>query len=797
MLKRFMSLMCALIMACSCGVVTGAMAEEEQQLTASLIPSNLFAADGDSGSYYYVTNMVVAGNTIYAVADTDDGEVLCYWRSGMERYACADMHEYVLDGETKTMTRMVFADQFYDAATLENLMDSNGDPVDGSHAVGTLFTDGNRLMTVNPHTGLVFEIVVDESGAVTYNDIVTLQDTTPLFHEYGDGDRYAVNMRSVTAADGKLYFVPNDWSSTGYQKSELYIADLTTGEVKLSAVKYVTALTRYKDGKLALRICDEENSYDEETGTNDYGTVSIYDPATDTAQEFAKLSTSVNNMYYSDALDVLFYQDSTRLIGFVNGQEKQVGYVPISYTSYAAIVGQTFIACSGSETVTCELNLNFNTGKHLTIGNLGYMDDGAKLFAARYPDIPVYYDNEYYSDMESIGQAMVNGDNAVDIFVMSMSYGSFTNLMKKGYCADLSSYSAITDYTSRMYSVFTDAVTLNGKLYAIPKEAYGTGWFYTKDVMEAVGLTVDDLPTNYVDLCEFITRWNDEYADEYPEYWLLDSMTTGLKNTMLTYLMQEYINWCTSQGKDLTFDTAEFRTLMKAWEGIECDRIDKMMADDMANDSYHSSLFSSSYTTIGDFGWLSGQSSNYEVYLPMTLTADTDASFATNLTVMFINPNTSNMEAAIDFIACELEGMNDVYKHILYTDETEPVRNSYYDRMVSSETEYLESLKKQLEEADDADKSWIQESIDSEEDYITNTLANYEFEISLDAIQKYQADVVGKIFIIKPTFTASTSSNATSELTSLISRYRDGQITLDQFVREMDNKMRMMRMEDE
>ena len=801
MIKRLMSLMCALIMICSCCAFSRAVAEEEQQITASNVPSDLFVADEESGGYYYVQDMVAVGNTIYATAGTDGGYLLSYWRPGMTSYANADMHEYTIDGETKSMSTMVFASSYSDASQLEGLMDSNGNPIDGTHAVGTLFTDGTRLMTVNPLTGLVFEIKVDENGAVSYSDIVTLNDTTAFFHVYDDdsGDRYAVTMNGMVVENGKLYFNPNDWDDSGNPKATLYIADLTTGEVTASSVKNVVNVTAYKDGKLAVRIYDQENSYNSETDTMDYGTVEIYDPATDSTQVYHKFENYVNNLFYCDTLDVLFYQDTTKLVGIVNGAEKQIGYVPVDYTSAVAVAGKTFIAYCDSQTVVRDMDLNFNSSLHLTIGNMGYMDDGAKLFSEQNPNVAVYYDNDYYSDVESIGQAMVNGDNSVDIFVMNVSYSTFTTLMKKGYCADLSSYTTLTDSVSRMYPVFSDAVTLNGKLYAIPTEVYSSGWTYDQSVLEAVGLTADELPTNLVELCEFITRWNDEFVDEYPEYWIFDNSSSSLKKNMLTVFMEEYVNWCTSQGKDVTFDTTEFRTLMKAWESIECDQIDKAVSDDMSNDNWRSALITNGYSTVGDFSWLQPDSTHtYAVHIPMSLTADTEEVFGAKLTVMFINPNTTNMDAAVKFLTCELEAMSDTAKHTFYTDETEPVRNSYYDQLLENEQEYVASLKKQLEEADDADKSWIQEMITTEENYIANTLPNEEYDITAEAIQKYQSEVVSKVYIVKPTFTSSTSSsNATSELNDLVSRYRDGQITLDQFIREADNKMRMMRMEDE
>ena len=313
-----------------------------------------------------------------------------------------------------------------------------------------------------------------------------------------------------------------------------------------------------------------------------------------------------------------------------------------------------------------------------------------------------------------------------------------------------------------------------------------------------MGLTEEELPTNFVELCEFITRWNDEFVDEYPEYWLMEGTgSTGLKAELLGIMLSTYIDYCNYEGQDITFDTPAFREMMQAWEKVECDQIDKQMADDEANDTYRTGLLNQYYTTVGDFSWMTGKN-EYAKYLPITLTADTDEFFSTSMTVLFINPNSTHMEAALNLLNCTLEALDNSTKYTLFTDMTEPVRNSSYDRMLSSEQEYLDSLKKQLETADEADKQYIEESIKSEEEYIEKTLPQYEYDISAEAIQYYLENVVPKICIRKPSFVSSgSSSDSNSELRNLVTRYNGGQITLDQFIREADNKMRMMRMEDE
>ncbi len=88
-------------------------------------------------------------------------------------------------------------------------------------------------------------------------------------------------------------------------------------------------------------------------------------------------------------------------------------------------------------------------------------------------------------------------------------------LNKKGYCMDLSVYPAVKQYVESLNDVFRSLVTTeDGKIFAVPTSVYGGYSFsFNSDVLTEMGLTVDDLPTNLVELCEFITRWNDEFVE--------------------------------------------------------------------------------------------------------------------------------------------------------------------------------------------------------------------------------------------------------------------------------------------
>lgn len=778
MRHRVLSFICAMVIACV--MCTGALAAGGG--TVVIGGGSVFVNSGNGSGYFYIHTMAAVGDTLYALAETNNGLRLAVWR--------ADMEEPILlgAGEEEGTSTLINVNWYSSADDLEGL---EGDT---AHAIGMLFSDGERLLCINSLTGLVFEIAVD-GEEISYKDVLTLKDTRPFFHQVDGENAYGVSMSSCAMADGVLYFTTNDWSDDGWQFNKLYSADLTSGEVSTKTVENVQSVSAYKDGKLLAVIHDQKNAYNQETQEYKNPDLAVYDPATDSVEIKTEFSISnVESVDYCASLDAAIYMDNSRIMGLKDLTEaRQYGYAPVSYANQMIVMGEAVVINTYDETMIRALSEDFKSDEYLTLSG-AWMDAGEKLFTSRHPNIPVYFSNDYYADVESLSQAMVSGENSVDLIELSITYSSFNTLMEKGYCADLSGYPELVEAVNRMHPVFRDAVMKDGKLYAIPTEACSWDWFYNPRVLEEIGFTEEDIPTNFVDLCELVTRWNDELLDEYPNYSLFDYVS-NTKQSLFYWMMDAYLDWCTAEGKDVTFDTPEFREMMTALENVRCEDMDKVFSDDMASDVFREGLFVSGYQVVGDFSWMDG-SNEWQRFVPMTLTPETEHSFDLEVQVMFINPRSAHMDSAVQLLLCKLEALSDEQKHVMFADETEPVLNPYFDDWMESAQEWRAQLQESLEEADEADKKEIQSDIEAVEQSIER-MQSRRYSISQEQIDYYQQEVVPHMFVAQPTFLYGTEENSSAELTTLMNRFREGQIGLDQFIREADNKMRMMRLENE
>ena len=355
----------------------------------------------------------------------------------------------------------------------------------------------------------------------------------------------------------------------------------------------------------------------------------------------------------------------------------------------------------------------------------------------------------------------------MDVLRMSNDDTTLATLMNKGYCADLSGDADLMAYVDSLYPAFRDAVMRDGKLYAIPVSAYSyDGWFVNLTVMEDMGLTVEDLPTNFVELCAFANRWNDEWVEEYPSYTLV-SYVEDYKQQMFYWMFSGYVSYCQAENIELRFDTPVFRELMAALESLDVEELNRganLPNEDETN--YRAGLFMEGYGVVGSF-YDPDKPNPASMLMPMTLTADTAWHPEVHMEVLFVNPRSVHTDAALRLIKEEITHLGDTYEHALRMDATDPVRYDYYDQWVANVQKNLDDARKALEEADEADKKEYESRVEVLEWNLEDVKAN-EYMISEGSIRYYQEQIAPAMFVSRPNIFA-LSEDASGELSTLLS----------------------------
>ena len=746
-----------------------------------LMCQTAFAADaltvksGNDGISY--SSMTAVGNRVYLTAVKQEHDVLYYWEDGMETAA--------LIGEPLQRTAS------YNAGSKDI----------PEHCVSVLMSDGKQLISVDPYHGKVFSITPSE-GHNEYTDITDIAEPEKLLQDM-DGDAYFQEPQNAFIQDGFIYWMMWSWEDGTREVRRLIQISMADGAVREMQVDHMYQAIKYRGNELLVIVWDEEHAYNSSDGTWNNPTVCTYDVNTGTVtQRGAYDELYLQSAVWSEQFNALIYVTNGRILGLKNMNEKQqFGFAPTGYLEGLQLLEDGRLAAlSASELYIRPLKENFSTDMALNVYG-SYFSDGARLFIERHPDIPVYFSSEYYSDMESLNQAMISGENNLDILFMDYSYSSFIRMMEKGYCMDLSG-TPLAAQVERMYPVYRDAVSSNGKIYAVPTWVYGSGWRANKNVMKELGLTEEDIPDNLLDLFEFINIYAEDYFEDYPEYGLLDFNMGSTKMQMFTTLFNAYIAWCQQNGRDLSFDTPEFRQLMEAWDRIDTDDMDRMLRDEYNNDRWREPLLTSYYTTIGDFDWINQKflpnaEEPQSLMLDMTLLPGMDAAYGVDMVVAFINPRSANQELALEYLQCCLERNDVTTNYCLFEDLTGAAENPNYEEAKKNSEDYLKTLLDSAEKETNPDsKQAYMDTYEQEKKSMETYLPTIEYLILAESSDYYRNELIPKVLVLKPS-PFNTEKNISTEITTLFQRLMDRQIDLNGFIRELDSKLRMMRMENE
>jgi ABC-type glycerol-3-phosphate transport system substrate-binding protein len=124
--------------------------------------------------------------------------------------------------------------------------------------------------------------------------------------------------------------------------------------------------------------------------------------------------------------------------------------------------------------------------------------------------------------------------------------------------------------------------------------------------------------------------------------------------------------------------------------------------------------------------------------LPLAFDENDAPIVAAQVSVGFVNPYSKHPEEAREFLALILKNMRDTSAATLFTDKTEPVRETRNDDWVESNKQWVESIEKMLEEAEEG-----QEKADLEEN-LKEAKAQLEYSerwmwrVSPDDLANYQ-----------------------------------------------------------
>lgn len=717
----------------------------------------------------------------------------------------ADIYSWQVGQENPVKVASGLETGYY--ANYEEAAETLGEKADT--LIANLVSDGTTLYGLNRLNGKLFPLTFQDEKVVTgapvqldWSKMVEKQDT----------DTYVRDVYRMCFVGNKLYAMirnNEDWN-----KPEFAAFDMATGAKQVFDVQFAQDIAPYKDGKLLVKIYDMEKAYQEGQKEPAKPTVAVFDPADGSVKEAGPFGdANVSGMVYQPETDTLFYTTSSKLMAMkALGAATQAAFMPVDYAddmaSAVLLSGGLYALNTWNGMIVRNTDPQYMPTSTLAIYN-GYMDAATMSFSLEYPQVPVTFNtNVYFEDAQALAQAMVSGDNSFDIYNFDISYQDFKGLMDKGYCMDLSGSPELTAELSKIYPFLQSAVQKDGKFYALPTSVYGNGLSISPKVWEDNGLT-DKMPGSFLELIDFMNWWVDEGQNQYPDVQLMQGIG-DYGETMFQMALDLYVHQSQAKNEELSFDTPLFRKVMEALEGLKTKELNEMLqsqtdmggmpasrsaiiAMKMSRDGGR--MGDALFTSYGDWLNVQGGLSSLQYSKPLILPLEEGESVHIPVYVqgLFINPNTKNPEMALKYVENALKHMDPAQHIMMFPDDNEPVPQPNFEQTVQEWNDELAKAKKRLENAKPEEKKDLETTVQFYEDQIANKDLYY-WQVAKENITQYR-DAAQLCYVAMPNVLDYRAKDGTSEIMTLVDRYRQKQMKLDQFINEVDKKIHMIMQE--
>lgn len=212
------------------------------------------------------------------------------------------------------------------------------------------------------------------------------------------------------------------------------------------------------------------------------------------------------------------------------------------------------------------LALAQNKGALVLTRGVYYNDAVIQAFQQDHPKVTLKLNEKMDSYYSVLAECMINRDDSFDIFDPRSNEGIFQMLCEKAYFVDLSENSEIVAYINSLYPVIKKQLLQDDHVLGVPFDFQLRYMFvHNGSIADEIGLSSEEVPKTLPELLEFARRWNDDYADAFPEYYPFYVEDDGLlPNQYLDLVLDMYRYHCIANSGELTYDTPLFLSLLEA-----------------------------------------------------------------------------------------------------------------------------------------------------------------------------------------------------------------------------------------
>ncbi|MDO4838155.1 MAG: hypothetical protein Q4B32_07145 [Clostridia bacterium] len=426
--------------------------------------------------------------------------------------------------------------------------------------------------------------------------------------------------------------------------------------------------------------------------------------------------------------------------------------------------------------------------------------EGYQTFVQAHPDVSVQTCSQYYETTSTFANALNLGELTCDLFGLDTLSYDWSSLMEKGYCADLSDSTIISNIMSQLYPNIAALGMKDGHIYAVPTRITFRNTLFNQDALAMCGWEDEPTPQSFPELLDFADRWCDLIEENGPYEglrlhagWVPDLYGEGTYSAwLISLLIDSYISQTQYAGETLDFNNSELIALLERCMTVGR-RLYALEPKPRNTDSGDGIGF---LVTAPQNLW----PTNTDQILCFRLNDQQPAILKAEIVMYAVYSGSNQTMLTIQLLESILAGEehpDNFQKQLLYTN-AEPKLNSNYDYAVSIHKKYLAETEAQLQDStlsnderlalEDELAKWQQALIDDESD-------EKKYLVSAAKLASYREKEPYFYFETPNAFNSSTE--ASSQLKSLEEQYANGVINVETLVKELNRIARMSMLEDE
>ncbi|NLX83437.1 MAG: extracellular solute-binding protein [Clostridiales bacterium] len=690
-----------------------------------------------------------------------------------------------------------------------NYTDGADKQEDDEPAIAVILAHDNKLLGIDYVAQKLYTMTLT-GDTITYSEPLALD-----LSDFMEGEPPFVYINSpawIKVLGDRLYLRFQNYEN---KEVDLYSFDLKTGERKEHSAIHYQSAAAYKDGQLVALKADPNNMYDEQTGRMKDPVLVLYNPETDTETALdATLNTGTDSgtfpdIWYDEAQDSLYTFSETdvyRLSGDFK-TKTLIGYLPMMGSFWGTLPG-SLQGLPGDRLAIAFHNNVFirprtEKGKEgitvLTMSG-GLDDDGlTSRILMEMDDITLRRVEgvEYsYVNAEQLASMFLTGSAPMDMMAINAYGFDLDKLIQKGYLADLSESPIIKEYLATMAPNLSKSFVKDGKIYCVPGNIMLFPMSAQVKAFEKVGLPI---PASITDIVGLAERWMDGMFKEHTEYNLLTG-DTNMKRGLKDLVIEKYISNKLGAGEELVFDTPLFRDLMTRIDQIDWQGFDQ--EQDWSNPAAQSDMmdFWQKTSLLGtNMGFeprymssLNRNPNEQSQPLVLPLVEGQDAYQDADFGLLVVLSTSKNQEAARRFIEQFVIKQHPAEKAAINLKATGSIPNPNHEKELKQLETGLSQLKAQLKKATGAEKSNLEEMLKNTEEYYQLRKETGMYLMTEQEMAAVHA-IIARLFIVDGFSNAQRQALYAAH--ELRDQYFEGAITLDQFIQQTDDKLRLVRME--